>query len=790
MPDFAARVLKLVSAADYRPITLKAMSRLFEVEPDDYAEFRGTIKRLVKDGKLDLGKDKTLRLPNRAGLIVGVFRRSAKGFGFVRPHSTASRADQIYISPDASGDASSGDEVAVKITKRSRRPGMNLEGRIVQIVARAAGIFVGNYYEEGGAGFVKIDGTTFHEPIYVGDPGAKGARPGDKVAVEMVRYPTPYLEGEGVISEILGQRGQPGVDTLTIIRAFNIPDTFDEEVLDEAREQAKRFDESEIGQRMDLRDVLTVTIDPATARDFDDAISLSRDEKGYWSLGVHIADVSHFVKAGSALDRSARHRGTSVYLPDRVIPMLPEVLSNSLASLQAHRTRFTVSALLEFNAEGILTAKKFARTAIRADHRFAYEEAMAVMKAPTAEHPGVAPEVAAMLGQMLELAMILRRRRFTRGALELNLPEVEIELDSNGEVTGAHLAVNDQSHQVIEEFMLAANEAVAGTLSAQDILFLRRAHAAPEPFKLDEFADFAHSLGLHIEEAQSRFELQRVLAEVAGKPEEYAVHYGLLRSLKQANYTPEPEQHYALASEDYCHFTSPIRRYPDGQVHRPLIAWLDGKRPSSRHDEVVVLGEHCTRTERRAESAERELIRVKLLTYLQRHIGDSFHAVIVRVEDFGLFCRLVELPVEGLVHVTSLADDFYYLEAGTHTLIGRRSGRRHRLGDRELVRIAHVDVDRRVLDLVLADSPTGRANIRRRAEGRHGSESGAPPAQPYPSKTGSRHQGSRPSAEPAADAPTRPGRPRPPAGGEKKGKIKPKAKAKPKGNARKGRKKR
>jgi ribonuclease R len=786
MPEFAARVLKLVSQPDYKPITLKAMSRRFEVDPDDYAEFRGTVKRLVKDGKLDLGKDKTLRQPDRTGLIVGVFRRSSKGFGFVRPHAGTSRSDQIYISPDASGDASSGDEVAVKITKRPKRPGMNFEGRIVQIVARAAGVFVGTYFEEAGAGFVRIDGTTFHDPIYVGDPGAKGARPGDKVAIEMVRYPTPYLEGEGVIAEILGQRGQPGVDTLTIIRAFNIPDTFNDAVLDEAREQAKLFDESQIGKRLDLRDVLTVTIDPATARDFDDAISLSRDEEGYWSLGVHIADVSHFVRAGSALDRSARERGTSVYLPDRVIPMLPEILSNSLASLQAGRTRYTVSALLEFNREGILTSKRFARSAIRADHRFTYEQAMAVMKDPNAEHPGVTPAVAAMLGRMLELAMILRRRRFTRGALELNLPEIEIELGDQGEVTGAHLAVNDESHQVIEEFMLAANEAVASQLSRQDILFLRRAHADPEPFKLDEFAEFARSLGLEIDQPQSRFELQRILAEAAGKPEEYAVHYGLLRSLKQANYTPEPEGHYALASEDYCHFTSPIRRYPDLQVHRQIIAWLDGKKPSSKHDELVVLGEHCTRTERRAESAERELIRVKLLTYLESHIGASFHAVIVRVEDFGLFCRLVELPVEGLVHVTSLADDYYYLEAGTHTLVGRRSGRRHRLGDREIVRIAHVDVDRRVLDLVLADSPLAQGRIRRRAA----SDSNATSDRPGPVGSRPRHSGSRPGVDHSDDPLPRPGRPRTSADDTAKGKRKPKDTAKPKGKAKKGRKKR
>ena len=287
-------------------------------------------------------------------MIVGLFRRSAKGFGFVRPANSTSKIDHIYIPVESTRDASSGDEVAVKITKRSRREGMNVEGRIVEVLARASGTFVGTYSEVGETGFVKIDGTTFRDPISVGDPGAKGAKPGDKVAIEIVRYPTPYLEGEGVITEILGQRGQPGVDTLTVIRAFNIPDTFDEEVLDEAREQGKRFNEDEIGERLDLRGLTTVTIDPATARDFDDAISLSRDAQGHWTLAVHIADVAHFVRPGSALDRAARHRGTSVYLPDRVIPMLPEILSNSLASLQAGRTRYTVSVFMDFSPDGIL----------------------------------------------------------------------------------------------------------------------------------------------------------------------------------------------------------------------------------------------------------------------------------------------------------------------------------------------------------------------------------------------------------------------------------------------------
>jgi ribonuclease R len=418
--------------------------------------------------------------------------------------------------------------------------------------------------------------------------------------------------------------------------------------------------------------------------------------------------VSHFVRTGSVLDRTARHRGTSVYLPDRVIPMLPEILSNSLASLQAGHTRYTVTALLDFDPEGVLTAKQFARSAITVAHRFTYQQAIEVMKKPQEPHPEVPEEISRLLGEMLKLAMILRRRRLARGALELSLPEVEIDLGDKGQVTGAHVAINDESHQVIEEFMLAANEAVATLLTEKGFSFLRRVHPDPEPHKLAIFAEFARSLGLVVEQPQDRFELQRILKETTGKPEEYAVHYGLLRSLKQARYTPEEEGHYALASHHYCHFTSPIRRYPDLQVHRQLIACLEGKRPKSAHDELVVLGQHCTQTERRAEAAERELIRLKLLTFLEDQVGKTFHAIIVGVEEFGLFCRLCELPVEGLIHVTSLADDYYYLEPESHTLIGRRSGRRHRLGDRELVQIGRVDTDRRQLDLVLANHPSGR----------------------------------------------------------------------------------
>lgn len=709
MSNVADRVLGLVRRPGYQPMTLKAMARHFEVSSEEYSAFRTAVKAMIREGKLDLSRDRKLldagTPESDKGAVLGTFRRTSRGFGFVRPQHSTERGQDIFIPMKHTGDASSGDLVAVRVVKGKRIPGANLEGRIVRVVERVSGVFVGTYLESDDYGFVKVDGTVFQELIFVGDPGAKGARPGDKVVVEMVRYPSPHQEGEGVITEVLGPRGQPGVDTMTVIRAFGLPEAFDDETLAEARALAREFQEEEVAGRLDLRDQLTVTIDPVNARDFDDAITLTRDDRGYWSLGVHIADVSHFVRPGTTLDDTARKRGNSVYLPDRVIPMLPEVLSNSLASLQQGHTRYTVSALLEFNAEGIRTDSRFERTAIRVDRRFTYEQAFEVMKDPKGEHEGVTPEVRDLLASMLEFAMILRKRRFTRGALELNMPKVEVDLGEQGEVVGAHLAADDESHQVIEECMLAANEAVAEFLTARGRPFLRRGHADPEPKKLRDFAEFAQSLGHPIESPESRFELQRILRETADAPERYAVHYGLLRSLKQAIYTPEHEGHYALASNDYCHFTSPIRRYPDLQVHRQLIDTISGKRSRVDPDELLALAEHCTRTERRADVAERELVKIKLLTYLSDHIGKAFHAIIIGVEDFGLFAQLVEFPVEGLIHVTSLRSDYYDLDRETHTLVGRR-GRRFRLGDRVEVKVARVDVDRRELDLVLsADAP-------------------------------------------------------------------------------------
>jgi ribonuclease R len=528
----------------------------------------------------------------------------------------------------------------------------------------------------------------------------------------MVRFPTQFHDGEGVITEVLGPRGEPGVDTLSVIREYDLPEEFPHDTLDEARAQAQQFDESLKG-RLDLTGETIVTIDPLDARDFDDAISLSRLAGGHWRLGVHIADVSHFVPEDTALDREAHARATSVYLPDRVLPMLPEIISNNLASLQPHKVRYTKSAFLEFTPEGVFIGAEAHNAAIKSVRRFAYEEVDEFLADRDAWRSKLSPKVHQLLADMHELAMTLRARRFRKGALELDMKEVKVDLDRNGKVTGAHVVEHTQSHQMIEEFMLAANEAIAELIQKAGYHFLRRVHASPDPRKLQALTEFAAELGFQTESLESRFELQRLLKAVQGRPEQHAVNYAVLRSLQRAVYSPEVEGHYALASDTYCHFTSPIRRYPDLTVHRLLDTMLRGKKAVNDIPQLMVLGEHCSDRERRAEAAERELTKLKLLHYLEDRIGQEMDAVVTGVEEFGLFVQGVQLPAEGLVHVTTLADDYYHFDRRSHTLTGRRAGNSFRLGDLVRVEVARVDVDRRELDFRIVErkrrSPLSKA---------------------------------------------------------------------------------
>jgi ribonuclease R len=764
--ELQSAIVDLVNQPAYQPVKPRVIAQRLGLPKEEVTDVRRAVKRLVRQGILVYASNHLVRpapndkapsvpaagpppsslLPAEGSFlpeaprkhkrsecarprVVGVFQRTKKGFGFVRPSPASSEEDDqrrnatpgeagevkdIFVPAKYTLDAASGDVVAVEV-KHARhpppagRPGKHgarpdtrpgPRGRVVEVLQRQTRQFVGTYFESEGSAFVQIDGTLFAEPIFVGDPGAKNARVDDKVVMEMVRFPSPMHDGEGVIIEVLGSQGKAGVDTLSIIREFNLPEEFAADAADEARQEAARFEQS-IEGRLDLTGETIVTIDPVDARDFDDAISLEKLDNGHWRLGVHIADVSHFVRPRTALDREAHNRGTSVYLPDRVLPMLPELISNGLASLQPDKVRYTKSVFMEYTPEGLRAHTEFHSAAIKSSKRLTYEEVDAFLADRESGKKKFGTKVHDLLGRMHELAMLLRRRRIRHGSLVLSMPEVKIELDSDGRVAGAHVVEDTESHQVIEEFMLAANEAVAELLRDKGLPFLRRIHESPSPHKLRALTEFVRELGLSVSGLHDRFELQQLLDTVAARPEQHAVNYAVLRAMQRAVYSPKEEGHYALASDCYCHFTSPIRRYPDLHVHRLLDELIRGRKPRSNLGELVVLGQHCSDREQRADAAERDLTRLKLLAYLSDQIGLQMDALVTGVENFGLFVQGVDLPAEGLIRTESLADDYYTFDRATHSLTGRRFGNRYRLGDRLRVVVTRVDPLRRELDFRL-----------------------------------------------------------------------------------------
>lgn len=727
MTSLKKQIIEYLGQPSYEPLRPRRLCRKLGVRKKDRARFDDTVQTLINRSRIERTPDGHLVLPARssdsANLLSGILRRTMNGAWFIPDASPdpnaapSTRPEDVFIYSEHLGDAHTGDRVFIRLSNR-RHAGGRRTGKVEQVIERATQTFVGTYFEEWGQGRVRIDGGVFSEPVSVGDPGAKGAVPGDKVVVEMVRFPSQHQSGEAVLTRILGTRGEPGVDLQAIIHEFGLPDEFPDDVLAEARDQAAAFDESDFGDRRDLTGETIVTIDPADARDFDDAISLQTLNNGNWLLGVHIADVAHFVPEGSRLDQEARLRGTSVYLPGRVLPMLPETISNGLASLQQGKTRLTRSVFIEFTPDGLPVHTEFQRTVIRVTRRFAYEQVMPIINDPDRFHGKVAARVRLLLSNMHRLAMTLRKRRFDQGALELYLPEVKVELDRHGRVCGAREAEHDESHQIIEEFMLAANCAIATELRQRNITFLRRVHGSPDPVKLQGFAHFVESLGLTLNNHSSRFELQTLLDEVKGQAFEQAVNFSLLRSMKQAEYSPANDGHFALAVDDYCHFTSPIRRYPDLTVHRIIDQILDGKRNAGLDGITTLkLATHCSTMERRAAQAERELTRVKLLSFIAERLDEVFDAVITGVVKAGIYCRCLKYPVDGFIHVSALSDrEYLEFDRSTMTITGRTTGYQYRMGDRLTVRVATIDPDERVLNWELVEGPSQNSRRKSRSE--------------------------------------------------------------------------
>ena len=538
-------------------------------------------------------------------------------------------------------------------------------------------------------------------------------RIGDKVVVRLDAWESRHVNPEGAIVEVLGRADAPGVDMLAIIRKYDLPTEFPRKVLDEANKIPQTVDERKLDGREDRREKFIVTIDPDDARDFDDAIDVEKLDNQGWRLGVHIADVSAYVTPGSELDREARRRGNSVYLPDRVIPMLPERLSNGVCSLNPGVDRLTFSVFVEFDKTGRAKNTRFARTVIRSARRLTYKEAFAILQAKAND------ELSRRLHVAWELASLLRRKRFEHGSLDLDFPEVKVYLDQNGAPVRLERVENDESHQLIEEFMLAANEAVARELRHRSIPTIYRVHEDPDPDKLAEYREFILSFNYKVGDLSKRAEIQRFLASLRGKPEEQALKIGLLKSLKRARYDPQPLGHYGLAKPNYLHFTSPIRRYADLVVHRALAERDAPRRSKIDIDEIASIADHISETERTAAEAEIESTKIKQLEFFQRQLDrrdpQVFRAAIVDVRNYGLVVELPDVLTTGLIHISSLTDDFYLFDPAQRRLVGRRSRRRFRVGDQVRVFVARVDAFKRQIDFALADDQRGKDQRRARS---------------------------------------------------------------------------
>lgn len=726
MSNLGEEILRYVSRGGYDPLRPKQLAKKLGLSRQIFDRFEDELQHLVEQGRLKISESGRVRPGPPKQALAGVMDRTSNGSGYVtlkNPEAVGVTGD-VFIALHDTMEAQSGDEVLIVLLNRRRSSGQRI-GRVVDIVAQASRQFVGSYFEQEGQGFVKVVGTQFRTPIWVGDAGAKGVFPEDKVVIEIMHMPTKHQYGEGVITKVLGARGTPEVETMGVIHEFDIPHEFPKDVLQNATEIAAAVGDEIPADRTDLTETLIVTIDPKSARDFDDAISLSRNEKGTWDLGVHIADVAAFVTPGTLLDDEAKKRGTSVYLPQMVIPMLPEVISNGLASLQQDRVRYTKTVFIEYDDQGRRLNTRLANSVIKVARRFTYEEVMAFLEKDESAPQDIPQPIAKLLADMHYLAMTLRKRRFERGALELSMPETVLEFDQEGKVSGATKAVNDESHQMIEEFMLAANIAVAEKLTDLNVPFLRRIHPNPAPVKLVAFRNLAADLGYQLPEEPSKEDIQKLLNETVNTPHGMAIHFMFLRSLKQATYSPEETGHFALAETNYGHFTSPIRRYPDLTIHRLVDEYV--KTGEIKHamamESLVNLGVHCSTTERRAEKAERLLTKLKLLDYMSSRVGEQFEAVITGVERFGLFCQCVDVPAEGLVSLRDLeALDLFDHDRDTHQLIGRRGKFNFRLGDLIKVQVGKVDPDRRELDFFFVEhlrsiggSSTGKKSSRRKS---------------------------------------------------------------------------
>lgn len=706
-------LLEFMRKKAYKPMNIQELMEAFAVsEVDDQEAFIHLLNRMEDQGFIVRTRTHRYGLPEKMNLVVGRLQGKAKGFGFVLPEREADqRMGDVYIHAGDMNGAMHGDRVICRIHKKGN--GARREGAIIRILERAVKTIVGTFAAHEHYGFVTPDDRRIGFDIFVHEQDRNGAADGQKVVVEIIHYPEGWRSPQGKIIEVLGRSDEPGVDILSVIRKYGLPEAFPEEVLAEAERVPDTISEEEIQGRKDLRDLTIVTIDGEDAKDLDDAVSVQKLENGNYLLWVHIADVSYYVKEGTALDQEAYNRGTSVYLVDRVIPMLPQRLSNGICSLNPQVDRLTMTCEMEWSPQTELVRHDIYPSVIRTNERMTYTHVRKILMDGDAELMERYHDLVDDFRLMEELAMKLRNRRMKRGAIDFDFEEAKIIVDPSGQPIDIKKRERSIAEQIIEEFMLAANETVAEHFYWMNVPFLYRVHEEPDSERMEGFAEFIYNFGYTLKGLGNKIHprtLQDLLEKIRGKPEERVISTIMLRSMRQAKYAAEPLGHFGLAAQYYSHFTSPIRRYPDLQIHRIIREIIvDGGLSPERMEQLRAnmpeVAIHTSERERLAVDAERETDELKKVEYMQQHVGEEFEGIISGITTYGIFVEL-ENTIEGMIHVSYLDDDYYHYNEKHYALIGERTGRTFRIGDLVRVKVEGVSKEERTIDFRLLEGGT------------------------------------------------------------------------------------
>ena len=700
----------------YVPMKAKELAIMLRVDKEQRGELQQVLDALVEEGKLELTK-KGKYIKSSEAFTTGVYTGNSRGFGFV---TIEGEEEDIFIPEENTNGAMHMDTVHVQVSPN--KTGKRREGTIVKVVSHGMNQIVGTYQSSKNFGFVIPDNQKLVTDIFIPIERSKGAVTGHKVVAEITNYGIPNKKKpEGKVVEIIGHINDPGTDIMSIVRGFDLPVEFPEKLMKQVENVAKEVSTADMAGRMDIRDWQMVTIDGEEAKDLDDAVSLTAEGDTY-VLGVHIADVSNYVQENSALDVEALDRGTSVYLVDRVIPMLPHKLSNGICSLNAGENRLALSCIMVIDRKGNVVDHKIAETVINVDRRMTYTAVKKILEDHDEVEMKEYEELVPLFERMQELASILRKKRMSRGSIDFDFPETKIRLDEKGKPIEIKPYERNVATKIIEDFMLIANETVAQDYFWQEIPFVYRTHDNPDEEKIRKLAtlinNFGYSLHIGQDEVHPK-ELQKLLMKIDGTAEEALISRLTLRSMKQAKYTTDNTGHFGLATSYYCHFTSPIRRYPDLQIHRIIKETLRGKMSGKRidhYDKILPeVAKHSSEMERRADEAERETDKLKKAEYMESHLDEIFEGVISSVTKWGLY---VELPntVEGLVHVTALRDDYYHYQEDTYELIGEATNKHYKLGQQVFVRVTDVDRLLRTIDFELVDEKEFRDSEEEQSE--------------------------------------------------------------------------